>query len=252
MSDGKYYWLKLKCDFFKRHDIRIIQGMDNGREVVLFYLKLLIESIDHEGYLRFSEDRPYTNGMLASLLETPLDIVELSMNTLIDFGLVQLTDDKTIFLPKLASMIGYETEWAKKKREYRTNRGQVEDKPRTMSGQCQDNVLNKKDNVRQEIELEKEIEIEKEIDSIVGEKSPTKQFKVPSVEEISAYCQERNNSVDAQRFFDYYESKGWYVGKNKMKDWKAAVRTWERQDAPTSHCPTPKKNNPYDIDWSKV
>ena len=55
-------------------------------------------------------------------------------------------------------------------------------------------------------------------------------FVKPNVEEIEAYCKERNNSVDAQQFFDYYESKGWKVGKSPMKDWKSAVRTWERND----------------------
>ena len=55
-------------------------------------------------------------------------------------------------------------------------------------------------------------------------------FVKPKVEEIEAYCTERNNSVDAQQFFDYYESKGWKVGKTPMKDWKSAVRTWERND----------------------
>lgn len=55
-------------------------------------------------------------------------------------------------------------------------------------------------------------------------------FTPPSVEEVSAYCQERRNSVDAQRFVDFYASKGWKVGKEAMKDWKAAVRTWERRD----------------------
>ncbi len=54
-------------------------------------------------------------------------------------------------------------------------------------------------------------------------------FTPPSIEEIRAYCQERNNEVDPQRFVDFYESKGWMIGKNKMKDWKAAVRsTWEK------------------------
>jgi DNA replication protein DnaD len=52
-------------------------------------------------------------------------------------------------------------------------------------------------------------------------------FIVPALQEVSAYCQERNNNVDSQKFFDFYESKGWMVGKNKMKNWKAAVRTWE-------------------------
>ena len=55
-----------------------------------------------------------------------------------------------------------------------------------------------------------------------------KRFTPPTVEEVSAYCQERKNGVDAQRFVDYYSSNGWKVGKNAMKDWKAAVRTWER------------------------
>ena len=59
---------------------------------------------------------------------------------------------------------------------------------------------------------------------------PTKRtvFTPPTVEEIRAYCEERKNSVDPERFHSYYSSNGWMVGKAKMKDWKAAVRTWER------------------------
>ena len=53
-------------------------------------------------------------------------------------------------------------------------------------------------------------------------------FKPPLVDDVQRYCFERGNSVDAETFVDFYESKGWMVGKNKMKDWKAAVRTWER------------------------
>lgn len=55
-------------------------------------------------------------------------------------------------------------------------------------------------------------------------------FVPPSYEQVSSYCRERGNSVDAQRFLDFYEAKGWMIGKNKMKDWKAAVRSWERRD----------------------
>ena len=53
-------------------------------------------------------------------------------------------------------------------------------------------------------------------------------FTPPTVDEVRAYCQERKNNVDPERFVDYYTSNGWKVGKNPMKDWKAAVRTWER------------------------
>lgn len=52
-------------------------------------------------------------------------------------------------------------------------------------------------------------------------------FTPPTLEEVINYCKERNNSVDPQRFINFYESKGWMVGKNKMKDWRASVRTWE-------------------------
>ena len=55
-----------------------------------------------------------------------------------------------------------------------------------------------------------------------------KRFVPPTLEEVKAYCAERKNNVNAEQFIDYYTSKGWYVGKNKMKDWKASVRTWER------------------------
>lgn len=53
-------------------------------------------------------------------------------------------------------------------------------------------------------------------------------FIPPSLEQVKAYCLERKNNVDAERFIDYYASRGWMIGKNKMRDWRAAVRTWER------------------------
>lgn len=55
-------------------------------------------------------------------------------------------------------------------------------------------------------------------------------FTPPSLEEVDKYCKERDNGIDPQSFIDFYSSKGWYVGKNKMKDWKASIRTWERRN----------------------
>ena len=59
-------------------------------------------------------------------------------------------------------------------------------------------------------------------------KTKTKRFTPPTLEEVKAYCLERRNGIDPQRFISSYQSKGWMVGKSPMKDWKAAVRTWER------------------------
>lgn len=63
-------------------------------------------------------------------------------------------------------------------------------------------------------------------------------FTKPKIEEIQQYCIERNNGINAEAFYDFYESKNWYVGKNKMSDWKACVRTWERRN------PKPKERLP--------
>ena len=59
-------------------------------------------------------------------------------------------------------------------------------------------------------------------------------FQKPSLEQIRSYCQERGNQVDPEKFFNFYESKGWLIGKSPMKDWKAAVRTWEQRRPETT------------------
>lgn len=61
------------------------------------------------------------------------------------------------------------------------------------------------------------------------QKKPAEKFEKPTVDEIAEYCKERKNGIDAQGFFDFYESKGWKVGAVKMKDWRACVRTWEQR-----------------------
>ena len=82
-------------------------------------------------------------------------------------------------------------------------------------------------------EKEKEKEGEKEIENECYTPKPPKgekRFSPPSFDDVKSYCQERENGVDPQAFVDWYTSNGWKVGKNPMKDWKAAVRTWERKE----------------------
>ena len=73
----------------------------------------------------------------------------------------------------------------------------------------------------------------------------SKRFVPPTVEEVRSYCQERGNCVDPQRFVDYYSSNGWMVGKNKMKDWRAAVRTWEQREKPQNRPQSGRSSNPF-------
>lgn len=66
-------------------------------------------------------------------------------------------------------------------------------------------------------------------------KASRTKFAPPALEEVSNYCNERQNSIDASKFIDFYAAKGWMIGKNQMKDWRAAVRTWERTDNKEKH-----------------
>ena len=68
------------------------------------------------------------------------------------------------------------------------------------------------------------------INKVSINKISKERFKKPTINDIKEYCIERKNNIDSIRFFDYYESKGWMIGKNKMKDWKAAIRTWESRE----------------------
>ncbi len=92
----------------------------------------------------------------------------------------------------------------------------------TMSPQC----LQSGDEPEPQNRIDKNRLDKNRLENNKGEKST--RFFPPTVEEVESYCFERGNKVDAQAFVDFYESKGWYVGKNKMKSWKAAVRTWEK------------------------
>ena len=136
MSDKKYYWLKLPKDFFKRHDITFLFSLPNGHQIVLFYLELLTESIDHDGELRFAEDLPYSDEMLSSITHVDLDTVKTSMKTLQDIKLIEVDEKGTIILKKAKSMVGYETKWAEKKRAYREQKRQSEDNVLDVSSQC--------------------------------------------------------------------------------------------------------------------
>jgi hypothetical protein len=86
-------------------------------------------------------------------------------------------------------------------------------------------TLKEKDKEKEKINKETTLKGSKE--------KPLTRFTPPTVEEVATYCRERQNGVDAQRFVDFYAAKGWKIGQNTMKDWKAAVRTWEqRSDSP--------------------
>ena len=167
-KDKKYYWLKLKRDFFKRHDIQIIEGMANGKDYILFYLKLLCESVDHDGNLRFSEQIPYNEQMLSTITNTNVDIVRSAIKLFTELHMMEIMDDGTYYMSEVNKMLGSETYWAQKKRVQR-----LEDKG---VGQCptmsNESPTCPSKSIEKEIEIEIEKDKDKEIECISESASP--------------------------------------------------------------------------------
>ena len=184
MAEGKkFYWLKLKRDFFKRHDIRIIEEMPNGKDYVLFYLKLLLESIDHEGSLRFSDTIPYNEQMLSVITNTNVDIVRSAMRLFTELNLIEIFDDQTIFMGEVEKMIGSESDSAERMRRLRQKQ-----KPSLCDG-----------NVRKS-DIEKEIEKEKDIDiDIENERKSESSFNRPFQRENEYLSTELSTDGDKTR-----------------------------------------------------
>ena len=215
----KFYWLQLREDFFDEDAIDWLEEQPNGKEYSLFYLKLCVKSLRTNGVLIRRVGNmllPYDHVKLGELTKTSPDTVIVAMNLLLQIGLVERLENGELYLTQVENMIGSQSKGAFKKQQQiaRRNVNLIEGGARV-------------EKIPPDIEIEKEKEIDIDIDK---EKKPPKRYTAPSLEDVKEYCAERKNNVDAERFIDYYTANGWKVGKNPMKDWKAAVRSWERND----------------------
>lgn len=300
MQNKRYYWLKLKNDFFEGDEINWLEEQENGAVYILFYLKLCLWSLRSDGVLMRRVGKmeiPYDTKKLAEITGTPLPAAETAMALLTSAGLVEVQENGALFMPQMEDMTGSETERAAIMRKYRTPKTEKEnhseDSDReievqssnhnviTMLPEPNHNVITslpETDHIV-DTEIEKELELESELES---ETEPEKesdadtesllyperdgapetrtttaaqagkgnfsgkrldkaaQWVKPEPEEIAAYCAERQNGIDPEQFYDYYEANGWRMGQNPMRSWKAAVRTWERKKAGSSGENTPE------------
>lgn len=205
----RYYWLKFKEDFFASKRIKKLRAMAGGDTYLIIYLKMQLKALKTGGILEFTGiEKEFADELALDLDERP-DDVRVTLMFLLQYGLCECSDNVHYVLPWVAENTGSEADSAKRVREFRERQAL----------HCNADVTQVKRIGNVEKEREKEIEID---NTRVG------RFTPPSLDEVKAYCQERKNNVDPQTFIDFYASKGWYVGKNKMRDWKAAVRTWEK------------------------
>lgn len=211
MATGKkYFWLKMERFFLKRHDIKYLKSQPRGYEIALYYIGLMLESIDHDGRLRFSEELPYTDDMLAALADyftkkDRLFIAETNV-LLANLGLLQRLEDGTIFLPEAKERIGVETDWAKAKREQRepqnddekTNDGQGKD----IKGQCPLEIRDKSIDIRDNIKDKSLNDLDNKLSlSISTDDSAIKTTKI-DYQAIMLYWNEHSKLKDIMRITD--------------------------------------------------
>lgn len=234
MSEVK--WIKIVTDIFDDEKILLIEAMPECDSIIVIWFKLLcMAGKQNNGGVFLLNDRiAYTDEMLATIFRRPLNTVRLALQTFEQFGMVEIVNN-TITIPNWEKHQSLEL--IEKNRE--KNRKKVAAFRERQRLLASDEICNRdvtgtvtvtgevtKPNVTL---TEREGEGEREGDKERERKKTAKRFTPPTVDEVKAYCRERQNNVDAERFIDYYTSNGWKVGKNPMKDWKAAVRTWERQ-----------------------
>ena len=243
MSDNKkYYYLRLKDNFFDSDELKILESMKDGYLYSNILLKLYLRSLKNDGKLVVNDRIPYNAEMLASVTGHQVGTIKQALSMFKELGLIEILENGAIYMLDIQNFIGKGSTEADRQRLYDRRISDERKQKKLTQSRNLEEIL-KKSTPEIEIELEIEKKIEKEIDSSASTTTKRKRFEKPTLSEIEQYCIERNNNVNAEQFFDYYESNGWKVGKNSMKDWKAAVRTWERSEY---RKPNSKKNSKED------
>lgn len=166
-KEKRYYWLKLKEDFFDEDTIEWLEEQDNGKEYCLFYLKLCLKSLKSNGLLMRQVGDiliPYDVKKIAEITNTETEIAQAALNLLKQIGYIQLLDSGGLFLTQIENMTGSETDAAERKRKSRANKKSV-----TMSQQSHDNVTSESQSSHIEKEYrdrerDKSIDLDKEIE----------------------------------------------------------------------------------------
>ena len=231
MADVK--WIKIVTDIFNNKKIKQIDAMPDADTILVIWFKLLClaGSINESGLIILTKDLAYTDEMLATEFRKPINTVRLALKTFESFGMIELVDN----IYRISNWEKYQNiEGLERIREQtRLRVAKHRKKQKLLSCNVtvtQGNATDKERDKETDKERDKDIERDKKNNSA----NKSHRFIPPTLEEVVAYCQERNKGVDPQRWYDFYTAKGGMIGKNKMKDWKAAVRTWEnKQDKPS-------------------
>ncbi|MCI8700032.1 MAG: DnaD domain protein [Clostridia bacterium] len=199
-QEKKKYWLKLDKDFLKSSQMKVLKNMPNGKDYIIFYLSLMLESVETVGHLRFTSLVPYNDEMLSAITDTNIDLVRSAVKLFCELGLMQIFDDGTIFMPDVPKMTGKECESAERVRNYREKLKNQKD---IKLLQCNNDVTKSNDNKEKEEEKEKDKEKNKQ-------QQKDKEKEVVSVGDscVNGLLVKANDSCanDLQEIIDFYNN----------------------------------------------
>ena len=223
MSDNKkYYYLKLKDNYFDQDSIKVIEALPNGHIYSLIILKLYVKSCKYGGELKMNHHIPYSTSredleILANVINHDLDHLEKAIKCALKFGLISVVDQNQLWMTEIQNFIGHSSTEADRIREYRKKISSTND-------------VQMYDKSTPEREIEKEIKKEREIK------------KPPTLKEIQDYIKIKNYNVDAKQFYDYFTTGNWIDSKgNKVKNWKQKIITWN------NHSKKPEEKSQYEL-----
>lgn len=224
MADVK--WIKITTDIFDDEKILLIESLPDAYAIIVVWFKLLCLAgkQNNSGVFMMSNQIAYTDKMLATIFRMKETTVQLALKTFQEFGMIEVIEG-VITIPNWSKHQSLDQLENRKEymREYMAN---YREKQKQIA--CKTNSkVNSKVNVNS---LEEDIDKKEEIKNKKEDINKNKRFIKPSLDEIKSYIDENNLNVNAQYWFDYYESNGWRVGKNPMKDWKACIRRWNKTE----------------------
>lgn len=231
MADVK--WIKILTDIFDDEKVLLIETLPEADSIIVIWFKLLCLAgkQNNSGVFMLNDRMPYNEKMFATIFRRKETVVALALNTFVEFGMIEILDG-TVTIPNWGKHQNLDKIEAKNEymkgymREYREKQKQLISDTNGSSTCKTNSKSNSKVNVSEADKnyIENIENIEK------NEKREKPKFIPPTIQEVTQYCKERNNNINPNKFIDFYQAKGWLIGKNKMVDWQASVRTWEQKE----------------------
>ena len=263
MADShKYYYMRLKDDYFAAEEQLTLESLPDGYLYSNILLKLYLLSLKSNGRLMVNNCIPYSAEMIAKATGHQVSVVSQALMAFEKLGLIEVLDNGAIYMLALQGFVGSSSTDADRKR-LQDQQMRAEKKSLALGGEISGEISEKSPPEIRDKSIEfrsqrsesRDQSSEKKIypptqpSVVCPPKGGTRKFVKPSLDEVRSLCEERGYTLDPQSFLDHYDSNGWRVGKNPMKDWKASLANWQRNEKESPRAVQPRSVTRGDMNY---